>query len=62
MEGSTKSMAEDTRDFTQVVWKETQSLGIGKVVSKNGLCEYVVARYDPSGNLENEFAANVLKP
>ena len=54
--------ADEARDFTQLVWKESKKLGIGKAVSKNGLCEYVVAKYYPHGNEEEKFAANVLKP
>ena len=38
--------------FTQVVWKASVELGIGK--STKGRCTYVVARYKPAGNWVGE--------
>lgn len=49
--------------FTQVVWKKSNKLGIGKASGKkNGMtCTYIVARYRPPGNYKSQFADNVLK-
>lgn len=49
--------------FTQVVWKKSRKLGIGKASGKkNGMtCTYIVARYRPPGNYKSQFADNVLK-
>ena len=51
-----------TGHFTQVVWKGSTRLGIGKAtgyVDGFGTCEFVVGRYSPAGNLEGAFRANV---
>ena len=48
-----------TNHFTQVVWKKSLQLGIGKVVS--GRCTFVVARYRPGGNVRNNYKLNVAK-
>ncbi len=45
--------------FTQVVWKTSLQLGIGKA-TKDG-CTYVVGRYKPPGNWMGKEAANVFK-
>ena len=49
--------------FTQVVWKKSTKLGIGKATSKEkGMtCTYVVARYKPAGNYKSQFGDNVVK-
>jgi len=44
--------------FTQVVWKSTKEMGIGKAVAANGWV-FVVASYRPAGNMMGAFAANV---
>ncbi|MBS1491714.1 MAG: hypothetical protein JSS93_14395 [Bacteroidetes bacterium] len=41
--------------YTQMVWKNTARVGIGKVVCKNGAL-IVVANYDPPGNYVGEKA------
>jgi glioma pathogenesis-related protein 2 len=51
----------DTGHFTQVVWKASHELGIGIAQAADGTW-YVVGNYRPSGNIANQFAANVLKP
>ena len=48
-----------TGHFTQVVWKKSVELGIGKAVL--GRCTYVVGRYKPAGNVLNNFRKNVAK-
>ena len=49
--------------FTQVVWKESTELGIGRAeVQQSGMkCAYIVGRYRPAGNMMGNFAENVLK-
>lgn len=48
-----------TKNFTQVVWKETKQIGMGLAYSKNGNT-YVVVNYFPAGNDENKLRENVL--
>lgn len=52
-----------TGHFTQVVWKESVELGIGKAdVNKNGMkCTYIVGRYRPAGNMGGTYDQNVPK-
>ncbi|XP_068722772.1 venom allergen 3-like [Montipora capricornis] len=52
-----------TLHFTQLVWKESTKLGIGLAEStKDGMkCAYVVARYEPAGNMMGDFLENVPK-
>lgn len=52
-----------TGHFTQVVWKDSKVLGIGKAEGeRHGLkCTYVVARYKPAGNFIGQFSENVGK-
>ncbi|KAF1745501.1 hypothetical protein MXB_4032, partial [Myxobolus squamalis] len=47
--------------FTQLVWKGSKLFGYGEAKSTNGTV-YVVARYSPSGNVDEEFSNNVLPP
>ena len=50
-----------TGHFTQVVWKGSTELGIGKAEGeKNGMyCTYIVGRYRPAGNFQGDFKENV---
>ena len=52
-----------TGHFTQVVWKESNELGIGRAESQqNGMkCAYIVGRYKPAGNMMGDFPQNVAK-
>ncbi|XP_053688538.1 Golgi-associated plant pathogenesis-related protein 1-like [Sabethes cyaneus] len=43
--------------FTQLVWKGSQQLGVGK--ARNGNNIYVVCNYDPPGNYSGQYAGNV---
>ncbi|XP_058829925.1 uncharacterized protein LOC131689109 [Topomyia yanbarensis] len=43
--------------FTQLVWKGSRQLGVGK--ARNGNNIYVVCNYDPPGNYSGQYAANV---
>lgn len=47
--------------FTQVVWKNSKFFGYGEAVS-NHKTIYAVARYFPAGNVDKEFAENVVPP
>ncbi|CAF1385927.1 unnamed protein product [Adineta ricciae] len=47
-----------TGHFTQVVWKASTRLGIGRAVSASNKI-YVVANYFPGGNFNNAYEENV---
>lgn len=49
-----------TGHFTQVVWKSTQDLGVGKAKSSDGKRVFAVCVYRPAGNCLGQMAANVL--
>ncbi|XP_035220944.1 uncharacterized protein LOC118193888 [Stegodyphus dumicola] len=44
--------------FTQVIWRNSKEMGIGKAVSRRNRI-YVVANYYPAGNVLNKFTDNV---
>ncbi|EFX85315.1 hypothetical protein DAPPUDRAFT_442793 [Daphnia pulex] len=50
-----------TGHFTQVVWKSTTMMGVGKATGRNGWT-YVIVSYSPRGNMQGHFSANVLPP
>lgn len=45
--------------FTQVVWKESRSVGCGRAFGADS-AQVWVCSYDPPGNWEGEYPANVL--
>lgn len=47
--------------FTQVVWKGSRELGVGKARGRDGKV-YVVANYRPAGNMMGEYEKNVFPP
>ncbi|WP_158501839.1 CAP family protein [Vitiosangium sp. GDMCC 1.1324] len=49
-----------TGHFTQVVWKGSTELGCGVAGGAKGT--FVVCNYNPPGNFEGQFPANVSKP
>ncbi|CAH3169732.1 unnamed protein product [Porites evermanni] len=49
-----------TGHFTQVVWKSTKELGIGRAKTADGKLTFVVGRYRPAGNILNYMADNVF--
>ncbi|CAM4985203.1 unnamed protein product [Rotaria socialis] len=51
-----------TCHFTQVVWKNTTRLGVGIAFDNEGKTAFVVALYDPAGNVKEKFFQNVLPP
>lgn len=52
-----------TGHFTQVVWKGSTQLGIGRAeTTRNGMkCAYIVGRYKPAGNMMGQFQQNVQR-
>ena len=48
-----------TQNFTQLLWKGSHEIGVGRARTKHGK-EIIVARYHPPGNV-GDFTANVLK-
>ena len=52
-----------TGHFSQVVWKNSKVIGVGKATKKKDgvICEYVVTRYSPAGNIKGEFKDNIAK-
>ena len=47
-----------TGHFTQIVWESSKEMGAGKAVSSSG-AQFVVARYQPPGNVRGQFPENV---
>ena len=49
--------------FTQAVWKDSKRLGIGKASGTlQGMpCIFVVGRYRPLGNFNNQYREQVLE-
>ena len=48
----------NTKNFTQMVWKDTESIGFGLAYSKNGNT-FIVINYYPPGNAPQRYAENV---
>ncbi len=49
-----------TGHFTQVVWKGSQTLGVGFAIGNGGRSVFVVAQYTSPGNVAGAFRSNVL--
>lgn len=47
--------------FTQVIWKSSEELGIAMAKNQTGQT-FVVANYNPRGNIRGYFVDNVQKP
>jgi uncharacterized protein YkwD len=60
---SNPQFSADTGHFTQLVWKGSTKVGIGRVSGQGPTYfeTYIVFVFEPPGNMEGEFAANVLK-
>ncbi|CAI9738262.1 protein PRY1 isoform X2 [Octopus vulgaris] len=54
-------MSSGTGHFTQVVWKGSKELGIGRGCAEDG-SYFVVANYRPAGNVLGKFEDNVFRP
>nr|XP_039264932.1 Golgi-associated plant pathogenesis-related protein 1-like [Styela clava] len=50
----------ESGNFTQMIWGGSKSVGIGVASNKDGKT-YIVALYDPAGNVQNHFKDNVKK-
>ena len=52
----------DIGQFSQVIWKDTDFIGLGRSTRDKGdlLCTYIVARYSPQAT-KSGFAENVQK-
>ena len=48
--------------FTQVVWKSSRQLGVGKAKSFDARQVFVVCMYYPAGNYVGRYKDNVLPP
>jgi len=46
--------------FTQVIWKESREIGIGRAVGDDGQSVYVVCNYLPAGNCIARYKENVF--
>ncbi|KAK0411550.1 hypothetical protein QR680_005708 [Steinernema hermaphroditum] len=55
------TFAAGTGHFTQLVWKDSKRVGVGIAKASSGMY-FIVANYDPAGNVMGHFAANVAKP
>jgi len=49
-----------TGHFTQVVWKGSKEIGVGKALTSDGRV-YVVCNYYPAGNMVGQFGENVFR-
>jgi len=49
-----------TGHFTQVVWKQSERVGVG--VATSGSSFFVVANYDPAGNFMKKYSLNLSPP
>ncbi|CDO93498.1 unnamed protein product [Kluyveromyces dobzhanskii CBS 2104] len=54
------TFAADTGHFTQLVWKNSSSLGCAFVRCAQYYGQYTVCEYDPPGNVIGQFEQNVL--
>ncbi|CAF4742284.1 unnamed protein product [Rotaria sp. Silwood1] len=52
----------DTENFTQLVWRASTEIGVGRARSDDGNWWYGVVIFDPPGNIPNQYADNVHLP
>ena len=55
-------ISDSNKDFTQLIWKGSKKIGIGTANSADGNRTFVVALYDPPGNIRKEAKSNVHIP
>jgi len=53
------TFSSNTGHFTQMVWKNSAQLGVGVAYSKTKHVFYIVANYNPPGNIQKAFKDNV---
>ena len=53
---------DSTKHFTQLIWKASKEVGIGAAKSRDGEYTFVVALYDPPGNIRSEERENIHIP
>ena len=53
-------LSSETLNFTQLVWRDSRELGVGKAVGKDGF-SIVVSQYSPPGNNEEKAQQNIQK-
>lgn len=58
---SSPGFSSSTGSFTQMIWAGSTSMGAGKAVGKSGQ-QFVVALYEPPGNVRGEYESNVKQP
>lgn len=58
---SNPSSQNNTKNFTQMIWKKTESVGFGLAYSESGNT-FIVINYYPAGNTPNDYGENVTKP
>ncbi|UJR09643.1 hypothetical protein I4U23_013877 [Adineta vaga] len=49
----------DNENFTQLVWRATREIGVGRAQSTDGNWSYGVVVFDPPGNIPNQYTSNV---
>ena len=55
----TPGFSSNTRNFTQMLWKGTEEVGMALSRSEDGQLVVIVARYYPPGNVVGLFQENV---
>lgn len=53
-------LIDDWGHMTQLLWKGSTEVGVGLAVGNGGKTVYVVGNYNPSGNIDDCYAENVL--
>ena len=48
-------LSEENRDFTQLVWKGTKTMGLARATSDDGRTAVVAAVYQPAGNVDSYY-------
>ena len=51
----------EANNFTQLIWKNTELIGVGYSVTKDNKI-YIVLNFYPPGNIKGEYLENVLPP
>ena len=60
MNGDSVGVNRNTGHFTQMIWAASKHLGVGFKKAANGENTYLVARYEPAGNMAGNYKENVL--